>query len=131
MPAFDAPPDRAIGVAGARCVKLAGGPPTPLGSTSISAADDGTTLSIALDAAGVGFWNGFLGGVVVIGGSVPTVVGTGTPQQPFGMTGPDIAGGDLLTPSLVLTLVPEPGTGTLVVLGLLALGMRARRRRTR
>ena len=129
--AFDSPMDPAIGVAMALYGNLAGGPPTPLGSTSVSAADDATILSIALDPAGVGFLNSFLGGIVVIGGSVPTAVGTGTPQQPFGFTAPDIPGGDPLTPSLVLTLVPEPGTATLIALGLMALAGGGRRKRDR
>ena len=37
----------------------------------------------------------------------------GTPQQPFGFTGPDIPGGDPLTPKFGLTLVPEFGSANL------------------
>jgi len=127
--AFDDAADPAIGVATALYGNLAGGPSTPLASTSISAADDATTLSIALDPAGVGFLNGFLGGIVVLGGSVPTAIPPGTPQQPFGLTGPDIPGGDPLTPSLTLTFVPEPGLAPLVALALSGLAGVARRPR--
>ncbi len=42
------------------------------------------------------------GGLVLLGGSVSSVVLPGTPQQPFGFTGPDIPGGDPLTPTLTL-----------------------------
>ncbi len=46
-----------------------------------------------------------------------------------GFTGPDIPGGDPLTPTLDVTLIPEPGTATLVALGLAGLGGMARQRR--
>ncbi len=111
---------------------LAGGPSTPLGSVSISAADDSTTLSIPLDPGGITYLNDFVGGAVMIGGSVPTALPKGgpldTPQQPFGSTGPDIPGGDSLTPKLVLTVVPEPGSLTLVTCALFGLNALRRRR---
>ena len=127
--AFDDAADPAISVATALYGNIAGGPVTPLGSTVITSADDSTTLTIALDPAGVAFLNTFLGGIVVIGGSVSSVIPPGTPQQPFGFTGPDIPGVDPLTPTLDITLVPEPGTAILVAMGLTVLGRMARQRR--
>jgi len=125
---FDESTDPAIGVATALYGNLAGGPPTPLGSVSISAADDSTILLIPLDPGGITYLNDFVGGAIVIGGSVPTVVLPGTPQQPFGGTGPDIPAGDPLTPKLVLTVVPEPGSLTLVTCALFGLNALRRRR---
>jgi len=76
--------------------------------------------------------NLFLGSSLVLGGTVSTAPPGTFPQQPFGFTGPDIPGGDILTPTLeivTLSSVPEPATVLLIVIGSLALGCHWRHRR--
>lgn len=127
--AFDSPFDPAIGVAMGLHGNLGGGP-TPFGGAIISTGDDGSTLSIMLDAGGIAYLNSFLGGSVLIAGFVPTAIPPASPQQPFGLTGPDIPGGDPLTPTLTVT-IPEPGTLALALLGTGALVTLRRRQSIR
>jgi hypothetical protein len=129
---FNEPSDLLIGVAGALYGNIEGFSGLPLASAVISSADDSTTLSIPIDLPGIAYLNDFSGGPVVLGGVVSTVVLGGLPdfpQQPFGGTGPDIPGGDPLTPKLVLTIVPEPTTALLLASGLAGLAATALRRR--
>lgn len=118
--AFDGPGDMAIDVAMAMYGNIAGGA-GPLGVAAITAADDGTILSIPLMPAGIAYLNSMLGGMAILGGTVTTAPPPGTPQQPFGFTGPDIPGGDPLTPYLEVTYVPEPASLASLAIGALAL----------
>jgi hypothetical protein len=125
--AFDDPDDPAIAEAKALYANLAGGP-GPFGSILISPADDGAILSIPLGPGGVDYLNALAGGPVLLGGTVVTIdPAAGFPQQPFGFTGPDIPGGDLLTPTLVLTVVPAPAAGCALLAPLGAVATRRRR----
>jgi hypothetical protein len=121
--AFDSPMDPAVGVAGALYGNIEGGAATPIGSIAVTPADDFTVISIPLTALGVGYLNAFLGGPVILGGSVPSiVVPSGTPQQPFGFTSPVIPGIGPSVPKLEVTVVPEVSTSVLFVLGAAMLG---------
>lgn len=113
--AFDDPGDPAIAVAMGLYANLEGGP-GPFGVTTISSLDDGTVLSIPIGPAGVDYLNAFADGLAMIGGKVVTAPPPDFPQQPFGFTGPDIPGGDPLTPILSLTIVPEPASAALLLL---------------
>jgi hypothetical protein len=125
---FDESSDPMIGVAMALYGKLAA-PGMPLGSKLMSPADDGEIVSIFFTPAGVGYLNSFLGSSVIFGGKVSTAPPPAFPQSVFGSTGPDIAGGDPLTPKLVLTFVPEiSATWMMVMVALLAFGWRLSRR---
>jgi hypothetical protein len=73
-------------------------------------------ISIPLSSAGVSYLNGFLGGPVLLGGTVPSIVApAGTPQQPFGFTSPMIPGMGPSVPKLDLIVIPEPASGLLIV----------------
>lgn len=109
---FDEPFDVAVGVAMAHYGNVTAGP--AIGTTAVAMIDDDMDLSISID---VEFLNSFLGSVIVFGGELSSLTATGTPEAIMGFTGPDIPGGDPLTPTLELTLVPEPGTGLLLLLG--------------
>ena len=121
--AFDDPGDPAIGVAMASYRNLTAGP--MVGSATVAMIDEDMDLMIPIAP---GFLNGFLGGPVVIGGELSSLTATGTPEAIMGFTGPDIPLGlaDPLTPSLVLTLIPEPVS---TALALLAVGLTLCQRR--
>jgi len=104
--AFDAPSDPTIPAAIGLYSKLAAGL-VPLAFKTMSPADDGTTVSLPFTPDGVAYLNSFLGSTVVLGGKTPTAVPPDSPQLVFGFTGPDIAGGGPLIPTLVISLVPE------------------------
>jgi hypothetical protein len=131
--AFDAPTDMAVGVAMALYGNIEGGTGSPIGSLALTPADDFTTVSIPLSALGVTYLNGFLGGTVLLGGSVPSiVVASGDPQQPFGFTAPVIPGTGPTVPKLIVTAVPEASSLLFVAVGAAMVGsgaMRARWRR--
>jgi hypothetical protein len=115
--AFDDPGDPAIAVAMGLYGNITGGP-GPLGVKTISSADDGTILTIPLGPGGVGYLNAFAGGVVILGGKVTTAPPPDFPQQPFGFVGPFIGPTPTPTPMLDITIVPEPTTILLVIVGL-------------
>lgn len=123
---FDSPADFAVAVAFSLYLKLGAGGAL-LASVDVTHADDDSFLSIVFTPAGVAHLNmlRLSGGAAILGGLVTSVdTSTGSPQQPFGFTGPDIPGGDAKTPMLMLTLVPEPSSYALMATGLALLLMR-------
>ena len=94
-----------------------------LATATLSAADNGSTISMSFTSDGLAYLNGFLGSAVVLAGSVPTAVPPAPlPQEVFGFSGPDLAGSDPLAPKLVITTVPVPAAAWLFgqALGLLS-----------
>lgn len=102
------------------------------GSTSVELLDNGTLVTIALNATaiadlvnhqtvGVGDW--------VVGGVMTTYSGQTTAEEGF-FAHTDPPGLGPYTRQLVVVLTPEPGTGLMVAAGMLALGA-ARTRRAR
>ena len=87
------------------------------------------SISITFTPAGLGILNGHVGGKIILGGLVGSVVPPAFPQQPFGFTGPDIPGGDLSTPMLSLSMVPTPAAPWQWLLGLAAVAATLHRRR--
>ena len=124
---FDEPTD--AGVIGAATLYGLLGDGVPLASYSVTAADDGTTIGLDFTSAGLAYLNLFLGERLILGGELTTLSETiGVTEGIFGFTGPDIAGGDPLTPSLVITTVPEP-SGWAILMMATATGACVRRRR--
>lgn len=103
---FDSIGDPLVTAASTLYGKLADGP-LFLGGAVLTSADDDSFIDITLTPSGIDYINAHLGGKLVLGGKVPSVIPPDSPQQPFGLTGPDIAGGDSKTPTLTLTTVPE------------------------
>ena len=106
--AFDDPLDPGVTVGSMLYPVLADGP-LVLGSYVASPADDGGFVTIPITPGGLGYLDLFSGGPLVLSGTLPTAVGPPDPevQLIFGFTGPDIPGGDPLTPVLEVTFVPE------------------------
>lgn len=130
MTEFDAPTDPAIGVATGLYGNIASSPMI-FGGAMISALDDDTELTISLSAGGVGYLNAFAGGKAFLGGKVLSAPPPLFPQQPFGLTGPDIPGGDPLTPMLLLTVIPESRGAMCTGVGLMMIGLIGIRRSER
>lgn len=132
---FDEASDPLIGAAAGLYAGLGDG--VVLGSVDITAADDDTVLAIVLSPAGLGYINGFLGGALVLAGALSTAPAPDFPQLVFGFTGPDIPGGDPLTPMLDIMTepvvdMPEPGSVVIMLSGLIAFcGLRRYRRARR
>ena len=100
------------------------------GSHNASLADNGAFIDIPLNAAGIGAAQTWVGiGSFVLGGEVSTLASVpNTKEYVFGLTDP--VGYPDYTRQLIITMVPEPGTGALVALGLVAIaGARSRRSR--
>ncbi len=90
-----------------------------LASASIDDSMDDSFIELTFTGDGLTYLNFLKGGFVPLGGMVSTVdLGDGTPQQPFGFTGPDIPGGDPTTPLLTLATIPEPGSALVMLLAL-------------
>jgi len=115
---FDSIGDPLVTAASTLYSKIADGP-LFLGGMVLTSAEDDSFVEITLTPSGIGYINTFLGGKLMLGGKVPSAVPPDSPQQPFGLTGPDIGGGDPKTPTLTITTVPE--TCSAVVLGSLCL----------
>ena len=129
---FDFASDPLVSIAAALYGNIEGSPLPPLATAIIDASMDFTTISIPF--TDLAYLNGFIGGPVILGGTVPTATAPDTPQQPFGFTGPDLTTpGDPTAPMLVLTLAstatPAPEPGTLVLAGLSLAGVGWVRRR--
>ncbi len=81
------------------------------GMASISAVDDGTPVSIPMTAEGVGYLNAGLGGLVVLGGELPSATPpVPIPQSVFGFTAPFFS---TPTPTLMITTATPAGVPTL------------------
>lgn len=125
---FDEPTDPLIGMAKALFGKIPATPPGPppappiLGGGPITPAMNSTIIAFDFTPEGIDFLNFRPLDRVIFGGHVASLLDLGSPQQPFGFTGPDISGtippllGSTPTPKLILTLVPEPATGLMVLL---------------
>ena len=100
------------------------------GSYLASSADNGDFIEIALNGAGITAAQTWVGlGSFVLGGEISTLaLPVGVDEFVFGHTDPP--GFGPYTRELVLEITPEPGTGGLFALGLVALAS-ARRRRIR
>jgi len=101
---------------------------TSFGSHNASLADNGAFIDIPLNAAGIAAAQTFVGiGSFVLGGEVSTLTAAlNTKEYVFGLTDP--AGFGVFTRQLIVTIVPEPGTGALVALGLVAVASARRSR---
>jgi hypothetical protein len=95
--------------------------PMSFGDITVSSADDGTIVIVPLNSFGISYLNTYLGGKVVLGGSLSTLNGSlGPDEVMFGFTAPLIPGvvsPDPIIPSptpiplLALTVsIPEPTT---------------------
>jgi len=128
--AFDDPGDPGV-IVGASLFPVLGDGALVLGGATVSAADDGTVVSIPITPGGLAYLDLFAGGALVLAGELPSATDPSpTPETEsqliFGFTGPDIPGGDPLTPTLDITFVPEPTS--LVLLGVGGLLLLQRRR---
>jgi hypothetical protein len=86
-----------------------------LGDRSVSAADNGTTISIALNADGLAVLNAARGGLVAIGGAL-TTLGSFGDEYVFGFS--EAIGNPSVRQLNFRTVeVPEPATLSLLVLG--------------
>lgn len=122
---FDEPGDPLVGDAKS-LFGLLGDGAILLGGIGLTADDDDTFVEIAFTPAALGYLSSFVGGKLVLAGLVPTTIPGSSPQQPFGLTGPDIPGGDPKTPMLVVTTVPEPPMVLMSLFGVLAVMQAAR-----
>ena len=127
---FDEVSDPGVTI-GAGLYPVLGDGPLLLGGTITSPADDGTSLIIPITPGGLGYLDLFAGSSLVLAGSLTTATDPSPSpdvdsQLIFGFTGPDIPGGDPLTPTLEITFVPEPTS--MVLLGLGGLLLMKRRR---
>lgn len=103
---------------------------TLFGTYVASAADNGRTISVTLNSAGVAALNAARGSVIAFGGALSTISGPGD-QFVFGFSTASFAGGDVRRLDLTtadVSQVPEPASVTLLGFGLTGLAVRLRRR---
>ena len=99
----------------------------PYGSVAVSPADNGQTVSMAFNSAGITAINAALGGSIAFGGTLTTLGASSADEHVFGFSTTSFAGGDVR--NLALTVVPEPSTRALLGLAAgLALSRRYLRR---
>ncbi len=97
---------------------------TAYGNTVATAATNGTTISIALNASFIAAAQSVNGGLIALGGAVTTLdANSSTVERVFGFTG-----GNLASTQLVITTIPEPTSFGLVCLGIGSLLVRRMRR---
>jgi hypothetical protein len=101
---------------------------TTFGEYTASAADNGTTISVALNAAGIDALNAAAGGSIAFGG-VLTTLGGAASEYLFGFSTATFVEDDVrrLTLTVVPEPVPEPASLLLLGLGITALAVRRRR----
>jgi hypothetical protein len=102
------------------------------GSYAVTSADNGAFVDIGLNAAGIASVQSLAGlpAQYVLGGLVTTLTATiGVEEWVLGHTDPPGLGP--YTRQLVVTMTPEPGTGALFALGLVAIGSARRSRSAR
>ena len=108
--AFDAAGKPGVTVGGGLFTVLGDG--SPLSGIELSSSDDDTIITMDFSEAALGYLNLFVGERLILAGGLSSLSETdGVTEGVFGYTGPDIPGGDVLTPTLELTTVPEPGSG--------------------
>jgi hypothetical protein len=95
---------------------------TVFGTRAITAADNGTNVDIALNAAAVSAIDSAIG-LFALGGHITTLVSGFASEFAFGST----SAASLRQLVIETTAVPEPASGALVSLGLLAIAARRRR----
>jgi len=105
---------------------------TMYASQVVSAADNGTTIVIPLNAAAISDLNA-ASGLFAFGGVLTTTVVGGANEFLFGLTGSPsvLADTQLVVTTDETAAVPEPSTFVLAALGLLGLGFIALRRKYR
>ncbi|MCL4814892.1 MAG: PEP-CTERM sorting domain-containing protein [Vicinamibacteraceae bacterium] len=89
---------------------------TQFGSIVVSPADNGQTVSIVFNAAGLAAINAALGSTIAFGGALTTLGAGPADEYVFGFSTATFAGGDVRR--LDLTVVPEPGLAALLAVGL-------------
>ena len=104
---------------------------TAFGSVAASAANNGTNIDVLLNAAGIASVETFAGlPSYVLGGTLDSLTSAfGENEFVFGHTDPlDLDPGSPYTRQLIVTTTPEPASGALLALGLVALGSARRSR---